>query len=192
MSDKHPFPQEKALPIAIQLRDMLSPWCEADRCVITGSLRRQKTWVGDIEILYIPKYRLLSADLFKQSASKMENTADVMLDKMLEAGFIETRENAVGNEMWGEQNKFARHPSGLNVDFFATDEDRWWNALVVRTGGKQSNIQIASAARRLGWKFEAYGRGFQSLRGLPHHQSTSERDVFDFVRLPYLEPQKRP
>jgi DNA polymerase/3'-5' exonuclease PolX len=192
MSDKHPFPREKALPLAVALRDMLSPYCEADRCVITGSLRREKQWVGDIEILYIPKYRLLTADLFKASASKMENSADRMLDTMLEAGIIETRENSIGSEMWGEQNKFARHPSGLNVDFFATTEPCWWNALVVRTGGKQNNIGIASAARKLGWKFEAYGRGFTSLRGLSYHQTTSERDVYDFVHLPYLEPNKRP
>lgn len=192
MSDKHPFPYAKALAIAEQLRLMLSPFCESGRCEVVGSIRRQKEWGGDVEILYIPRYRLKAADLFKASASTMTNTADEMLESMLTQGIISKRPNVNGVTSWGAENKFARHPSGLNVDFFATSEPCWWNALVVRTGGKQNNIQIASAARKLGWKFEACGRGFTSLRGLSYHQTTSEEDVFNFVRLPYLPPEKRP
>ena len=190
---KQVYPADRAMEVAKQLRDMLSPFCEPDRCKIVGSLRRQKIWVGDIEILYVPKFRLKAADLFKESASQMTNLADEMLDSMVNQEIIKPRPNKNGVTAWGEQNKLAVHvESGIPVDFFATTEDGWVNALVVRTGGKQNNIQICSAARKLGWTFEAYGTGFRSLRGLPYHPTTSEKDVYDFVKLPYLEPVNRP
>lgn len=193
MSLKPKIEMEKALPIARQLRDMLSPFCQVGRCEIVGSLRRQRGWVGDVEVLYVPKFRLVAADLFNPKAAKMQNTADEFLDSLKRQRIIMPRINRIGQTAWGEENKYAVHcASGLAVDFFATTEDCWWNNLVTRTGGKQSNINICSAARRLGWKYESTGRGFQSLRGLSYHQTTSERDVFEFVRLPYLEPQNRP
>jgi len=193
MSDKHPFEAVKAMPVAQAFLDLLSPYSAPDRCMIVGSLRRRKQWVGDIEIVYVPRFRLVTADLFKPSASKMENTADKVLDAMLGQGLIVKRPNCDGSPCWGDSNKYAVHrATGLAVDFFATTEDCWWNAVVTRTGGKQNNINISSAAIRLGWNYEACGRGFVSQRGLPYHQTTSERDVFDFVRLPYLEPHRRP
>lgn len=193
MSNKPKVEMEKALPIAEQLRDMLRPFCQVDRCEIVGSLRRQRGFVGDVEILYVPKFRLIAADLFSAKAAKMQNTADEFLDSAKSQRIIAPRINRIGQTAWGEENKYAVHcASGLAVDFFATDEACWWNNLVTRTGGKQSNINICSAARRLGWKYESTGAGFLSLRGLGYHRTTSERDVFEFVRLPYLEPQNRP
>ena len=191
MSLKHKVEIEEALPIAQNLKAALQPWCESIE--IVGSLRRRKGWVGDIEVLYIPRFRVKAADLFSPKASAMVNLVDEQLERWLRALTIHERINEVGHRTWGEENKFAVHTaSGLSVDFFQTDGLRWNNALVVRTGGKQNNINIASAARRLGWTFEASGSGFRSLRGLPYHHTTSERDVFEFVRLPYLEPQNRP
>lgn len=90
-------------------------------------------------------------------------------------------------------NKLAIHAaSGISVDFFATTEKCWWNSMVVRTGGKQSNLNITTAAQRQGYSFEAYGSGFRKL-GHPeeHYPTTSEADVFEFVGLPYLKPEDR-
>ena len=80
-------------------------------------------------------------------------------------------------------------PSGIGVDIFSTDEKCWPVALVVRTGGKETNKRIAMAALKRGWRFRAYGDGFDTPDG--HIRCFSERGVFEAVGLPYLPPEQR-
>ena len=85
-----------------------------------------------------------------------------------------------------------RHvPSGIPVDLFATTEACWFNYLVCRTGGADNNLAICFAAQRAGWKWTPYGPGFTRGSG-EVHLVRSEREVFEFVGLPYLEPEQRP
>jgi DNA polymerase/3'-5' exonuclease PolX len=79
------------------------------------------------------------------------------------------------------------------VDLFTATRENFFNYLVCRTGGEESNIRVASAAIARGWKWNPYGNGFSRVVGLgsEHHDVTSEREVFEFVGLPYLEPWKR-
>lgn len=48
------MPLADALPLAIELRDLLAPACE--RIEIAGSIRRAKPWVSDIELVAIPRF----------------------------------------------------------------------------------------------------------------------------------------
>jgi len=80
-------------------------------------------------------------------------------------------------------------PSGMGVDIFSTDEECWWVALVIRTGGEKTNKQIAMAAIRKGWHLKAYGSGFATPDG--NVICKSERDVFELVGLAYKEPWER-
>ena len=167
---------EKAKAIAEQLKELLAPACE--RIEIAGSTRRQKPDVGDIELLCIPKF---------------VNGVD-MLDRELGALFIQGllchRRNKRGSITYGAKNKLLLHrPSGIGVDIFSTTEECWPVALVVRTGGKDTNMRIAMAALRKGYQFHAYGKGFTTPQGeIVCH---SERDVFEAVGLPYQAPEER-
>jgi DNA polymerase/3'-5' exonuclease PolX len=92
--------------------------------------------------------------------------------------------------MWGNSNKYATHVrSGIPIDFFRTCETSWFNYLVCRTGPGASNSNIATRAREKGWKWHPYGSGFS--RGREMRVMASEREVFEFVGLPYLEPRQR-
>jgi len=167
---------EKARAIAETLRGLLAPACE--RITIAGSIRRCKPDVGDIELLCIPKF---------------VGGVDV-LDKELGAlcikGVFHLRRNKRGSTTYGPKNKLMVHaPSGLAVDIFSTTEKCWPVALVVRTGGKETNIHICIAALAKGYKFHAYGSGFST----PHDEIVcrSEREVFEAVGLSYQEPWER-
>jgi hypothetical protein len=59
----------------------------------------------------------------------------------------------------------------------------WWNYLVCRTGPKESNIAISSAAKKRGWDWNPYGSGFSRNGRIV--EMKSERDVFKFVGLPW-------
>lgn len=190
MKDKR-WPYKEAMELASMLRDTLHPVIE--RVEIVGSLRRKKDEVGDIELLFIPKLEERPEGLFDKVKVDL---ADEMLNDMLACGQLQKRPSKTGVFSWGEKNKLSIHvPSGIAVDWFSTNEDCWWNSLVCRTGGKENNLMITTTAQQRGWSFEAYGSGFMEIYGLDswrsHHQTTSERDVYEFIGLPYLEPWQR-
>ena len=167
---------QKAKAIAEELVELLKPVCE--RVIIAGSIRRRKPVPNDIELLCIPKFDGV-VDLLDQKLKWLVGTH-----------VLEYRPNKKGSIVYGPQNKLLRHAdSGIGVDIFSTDERCWPVALVVRTGPKESNIAIAMAAQKRGWRLEAYGAGFDTPKGLI--RCKSERDVFELVGLPYKKPWER-
>ena len=193
MTDKRKYPRAEAVAVAKAICDALKPLCE--RLIVAGSLRRRRAEVGDVEILYVPKMRTVevpSADLFSPPTTGLVDEVDAQLDWFLENGVIRQRLNANGSATWGGKNKLAVHVvSGIPVDFFATTEGIWFNYLVCRTGGQETNVRIASAAKAKGWRWNPYEAGFSHLGSGEHFDVKSERDVFEFVGLPYQEPWER-
>jgi len=168
---------KEAEKIAQGLMSRLRDSCE--RIEIAGSIRRRKEEVNDIEILCVPRY------------SGYIDLLDQKIRNLMQAGILDYRLNKLGQRVYGPQNKLLLHvASGMPVDIFSTTLDKWWVALVVRTGSRESNIAIASAAKRKGWKFNSYGRGFTDERGR-EIVCYSERDVFELVGLPYRPPEER-
>lgn len=189
MSDKPKWPRETAADVADALLQALKPACT--RIEVVGSVRRGKPMVGDVELLYVPRWGAQPAGLeLIPDERARANLADETIAGLERAGVLERRLNAKGRESYGALNKLMRHvPTGMPVDLFATTEECWFNYLVCRTGGAQNNIAICDAANRKGWKWTPYGSGFS--RGVETHVVKSERDVFEFVGLPYLEPEER-
>jgi len=189
-AEKVKWPAEQAQAVADEIVARLLPFCE--RIVVAGSLRRRKAEVGDVEILYIPRLATTKVDFFATATGKL---VDDELNFMLSCRLLEKRLNKLGSEMWGSKNKLARHACGIPVDFFSATPENWWNYLVCRTGGAQSNVAVASAAQRKGWKWNPYGVGFSrggALAGDSEtHPVASEQEVFQFVGMPYREPWKR-
>jgi DNA polymerase/3'-5' exonuclease PolX len=196
-TERRRFSTEVARSVAQDFIDVLSDYCE--RIQIAGSLRRRKPFLKDVEIIFIPKLRaprfedkILRTDLFSEPPAI--NLAERAIANLLEAGLITKRPNVNGVTAWGAKNKLAIHvPSGMPVDLFTATPANFFNYLVCRTGGEQNNIAIASAAQARGWKWNPYGEGFSRPKGLAIevHPISSEREVFDFVGLPYLEPWRR-
>jgi len=167
---------EEALQVAEALKARLAVFCE--RIEIAGSLRRRRPDVGDIELLVIPR-----------SQGNLDLLGGAVM-RLVFDGVLEYRRNKKGSPMYGPQNKFLLHvASGIAVDIFSTTEESWSMALVIRTGPKESNIAIATAAKRKGWRLKAYGDGFDTPNG--HIRCSTEREVFELVGLPYLEPWER-
>jgi DNA polymerase/3'-5' exonuclease PolX len=186
-------PARAALEIARKFVQFLKPHCQ--KLVVAGSLRRRKPFVSDIEILFVPKFeRVLDpTDLFKERMIVTPAT-DRALDVLLELGVLDKRPNVDGVCAWGPKNKLGLHlGSGIAIDFFTATPENWFNYLVCRTGGADNNVRIAAAAKRIGWKWNPYDDGFsrEHCGRVERHVVQSERGVFDFVGLEYLEPNER-
>lgn len=159
-----------------------------ERLIVAGSLRRRKPTVGDVEVLFVPKFEERQVDLLHRAPFDL---AAEVIERMIEAGVLEQRLSVTGAPSWGGKNKLATHVStGIPVDLFTATEANWWNYLVCRTGPKESNMAIAAAAQAKGWKWNPYGAGFSGPMGAKHVVG-SEAEVFEFVGLPYREPWER-
>lgn len=167
---------EKAREIAKEVRRYLDGSCV--RIEIAGSIRRQKPDVGDIELLCIPR--------FEGGADSLDRRVQGLMFQSI----LTYRLNKLGRKVYGPKNKLMLHvSSGIGVDIFSTNEECWPVAMVVRTGGKKTNLRIAMAALQKGYQFHAYGSGFSTPSG--EIVCRSEREVFEAVGLPYREPWER-
>jgi DNA polymerase/3'-5' exonuclease PolX len=179
----------KAHAVAEEVCAQLRPGCL--RIEIAGSLRRMKPDVGDIEILYIPIMQAAKdpEDLF---AMQSVDCAEDGIRVMVATGILERRLNTLGRETYGPLNKLMLHvASGIPIDLFAATEENWFNYLVCRTGPADLNARIATAAQSIGWKWKPYSCGFLELDNGQVARMESEEDVFNFVGIPYMEPEAR-
>lgn len=188
MSDKPKFPRADALAATREILAALQP--AAERLVVAGSLRRRKDLVGDIELVYIPRIEIQQAD-GDFWAKEQVNLADQAIARLEAEGILDRRTNVNGSTMFGPKNKLMRHvASGIPVDLFTASSANWWNYLVCRTGSKETNVRIATAAQAKGLEWHPYGVGFAD-RERKWVRPECEEDVFKIVGLPYLEPWER-
>lgn len=188
MSDKPKFKRIDAERVAYILMDSLAPSCE--KIMIAGSIRRQKPFVGDVELLYISKTQVRQdpADMFGKITV---NLADEIIQMFEKSGVLERRKNSIGLETYGQKNKLMRYvPSGMPVDLFGTTQDNWNVSVVIRTGSLETNLKLATGARKLGRSLKAYGSGVELSDG-SIIQATSEEHVFELCGVPYLQPHQR-
>jgi len=184
---KRLFTSKEALISASHLKCVLAHFSE--RIAIAGSLRRERPAVHDIEFVIIPKLVPRQQSFFADP--EMRDLASEAIDNMVHSGILEKRLSVNGREAWGDKNKLAREvSSGIPVDFFFTTHENWVTTLFIRTGGKATNIEVATRAKQKGWRLNAYGNGFSCGRKV--WPVTSEEEIFKFVGLPYFEPSKRP
>lgn len=189
---KTKYPRAVALVAARELVAAMRPATMPDRLICAGSLRRRKPEVGDVELVYVPRVVELDQreDLFGPKV-KRDLAADAVAD-LVARGLLAPRHNVLGRTTWGAENKLALHAAtGVPVDLFATTEAAFFNYLVCRTGPRELNEQIAATARALGWKWHPTGAGFENLHTGEYARMRSEREVFEFVGLPYGEPWER-
>ena len=121
--------------------------------------------MGDVEILYVPRFEDRQIDMFTTAPANLV-------------------EQAIGILLLG----------GEPVDLFTATGANWWNYLVCRTDTAQNNVRIFTAARVRGWKWNAYGAGFTRggpLAGAPELRLMASERVFEFVGLPFAEPEAR-
>ena len=186
MSDKQKFPRAAALAIAGELVAELEPFCQ--RIEIAGSIRRRKPEVGDIEILHVSRIEDRQVDMFSKAPV---DVAAEKIDQMLAAGVIAKRANVRGHFTWGPQNKLAVHvASGIPVDFFSTSLERWWVALVIRTGSRETNLRLTTGALAQQRTLHAYGSGV-TCQGGQTIDANSEEEVFQMCGVDFLPPHER-
>lgn len=149
--------------IADLIVQKLTPHCE--RIEVAGSIRRKRPWVHDIDIVLIPK------DLWNIHAVIMQLCSPALM-KM--SGKMIVRAD-IGN---------------IPADFYFATSERWATLLLIRTGSTEHNIELATMAKKKGWRLHASGEGLFNELG-ERIGGDSEESIFRALGLTYVPPEKR-
>jgi len=140
-------------------------------CEITGSLRRKKETIGDIDILV--------------SASEKQR-------KPIMQAFS-SHEEVVRVIAQGETKSSVTLRIGINCDVRIVSKAEFPFALNYFTGSKEHNVEMRSRALAKGWSLNEYGfspaKGGKGKRRIP--ECTTENDLYRALGLEFVPPELR-
>lgn len=190
------WPVHVAFKLAIEMMGLLVDVVE--RIEIAGSIRRQKSTVGDIEIVCSPKY-LRQKDFFGNETSAV-NLLDERFGELHRHNLVQKRLNKNGVPIaWGsgsDSRYRAMMYRGVPVDVFSVLPDRQWGpTMLIRTGPGDANgvlvTQEGIRNRDGHWGILPKGMMFNEgaiWSGGIKLNTPEEWDVFDVLQLPYIPP----
>jgi DNA polymerase (family 10) len=163
MRDRSRMSLEYAESIGQEVIGVLQPYFE--RLEIAGSVRRQKEWVRDIDLVGIPR-----AATWLGFNNKLVAIADRVVRRGAKLATFEFK--------------------GNQVDLYYATEETWSTLLLIRTGSKENNIRLCTLARSKGWHLKANGDGlFDGTWG--RIAGDTEESIYEALGLPYREPWER-
>ena len=145
---------------------------------IVGSYRRGAQNSGDIDVII---------------TAPSENSFKQIIDELLKQGIIV----AVLSRGPSKCLVMAKIPSSetiRRVDFLYTTAEEFPFAILYFTGSKMFNTMMRQHAVNMGLTMNEHGlyKFDKKTKGEKvSHQFTSEKDIFDYLQLPYVAPEKR-
>ncbi len=157
------MPLEQAKEIAQKIVTRLKPYCH--RIEIAGSIRRQRPFIGDIDIVLIP------SDPWNLEAEVLALARPFQ------------------PKVSGEKLKRFDY-KGAQIDLYYASPETWATLLLIRTGSKESNIRLCTLAKRKGWHLAASGDGLFDDTG-KRVAGDTEESIYKALGLPFQRPEER-
>lgn len=173
------MPFDYAKGIAEHLVSKLSPGCE--RILIAGSLRRERPFVGDIEIVAMPMLAP-AFDMFGDAMPGQEVSGlDDQLALLSTEGYTK---NGAKYKQFGYK--------GASVDLFIASAETWACVATIRTGSADFTHWLVTSRRHGGGcpshlRFQD-GRLWLNTTPVP---TPEEINLFDMLEQPWIEPVDR-
>lgn len=146
----------------------LSSFCE--RIEVAGSIRRQRPFVHDIDIVCIP------------------SAPGAFIGALQQLGQIKTG---------GGKNIRVQLPE-IMLDVYVATPGTWSTLLLIRTGSAKHNVYLCTRARSKGMKLHADGSGLFKVKGILAGSPVEERiagdteeSIFQALGLGYKDPADR-
>jgi DNA polymerase/3'-5' exonuclease PolX len=175
---KNKLPSRLVFPYAKSVVDSLSPHCA--RIEILGSLRRGKKYVGDVELLAIPK-GIKQKSLFDDTYSPIE-----ISNELIDA----TRKYRVysgGLESGGKMVQFYG-PKRIAYDLFIASYENYGYQKVIRTGPLEHNVgYIIPLLKSKGFDL----RDAHIWKGGVLIPVNEEADLYGMIGLDIIPPNER-
>jgi DNA polymerase (family X) len=137
-----------------------------------GSLRRGKETIGDLDLL-----------VTMRPGRDKQKDVDAVAEHILKyPGIDQTLAH-------GENKVSVILGNGLQVDVRLLEKECFGAALLYFTGSKEHNVVLRGRAREMGWTLNEYA--LTTLKGGRFVAGKTEKDIYDKLRLDYVEPELR-
>jgi DNA polymerase (family X) len=137
-----------------------------------GSLRRGKETIGDLDLLVT----------MRAGHDKQKDVDAVAAHILKYPGIDQTLAH-------GENKVSVVLGNGLQVDVRLLEKDSFGAALLYFTGSKEHNVELRGRARDMGWTLNEYA--LTTLKGGRFVAGKTEKDIYEKLRLDYIEPELR-
>jgi DNA polymerase (family 10) len=166
-------PLGEALPLAELLVAQLHaalPAAAITRLEVSGSLRRRRETIGDVDILVVSP----TPSAVMETFTTLPQVSDIL-------GHGDTKSSiALG--------------TGLQVDLRVVEAQHWGAALQYFTGSKEHNVAVRELALKQGWSLNEYGLTATGSGDAPTGESrffAEEADLYAFLGLDWVPPELR-
>ena len=164
-SKRHLLPY--AALISSELMDYLSKNNAVKRVDPLGSLRRQASTVGDID-LSVSTYKPLDVLEYFTKYPKSQKTIEK-----------------------GDHTSSIRLPGEIQVDLMTQPPESYGSLLQHFTGSKHHNIALREYALKKGFSLSEYGIKELKTENQKLKKFSNEKDFYNFLGLEYIEPELR-
>jgi DNA polymerase/3'-5' exonuclease PolX len=170
----------KAKTIAQRYVDKLRPYC--DKIMIAGSIRREKAWVKDIEIVCIPKrFCPESKNLFQEVIKEPERPLKEFCD------IINSLEAVKGNPAGKYTQRIL--PEGIKLDLFMADKNNFGLIAMIRTGSADYSHDMMVIIDKKGFKSDGgqlINKDTGEIIPVP-----TEKDFYKITGIKFIKPKER-
>jgi DNA polymerase/3'-5' exonuclease PolX len=195
--------RSEAIDRARELVELLDPVCE--RLALAGSLRRKLATIGDLDLVCVPRFAPMR-DLFGETFAGLDLLA-CKLDDLCGEQVIRQRRDAAGRICWGPRYKRGIFRD-LPIDVTSCDAESFGLHVLIRTGPSayahqfvtprsQTAVLRDRSCATVGTRPGLLPPGFEIKDGFRLYRAgavvatPNERDVYDALDLPYVEPWER-
>lgn len=193
MSSNAKLPYRQVFPLAEKLVERLAPACT--RIEIAGSLRRRRPFVGDIEVVAVPKFE---RPVMGQTPAECWDWSalDHLLAQWDRAKQIDILK---GGKLRGRDRKYTQFAFVSNagqqytVDLFLQPDPATWGVnLMIRTGSQEFSQRMVTPKAKGGlMPDELHVADARVWRGPEALATPEERAVFELWGIPYVRPEER-
>ena len=161
------------------LKSVLKELYPGTELTIAGSYRRKSETSGDIDIL-------IKSD-GKNSGKKIMSE---FVEALYKRGYmLETL--ALGNKKFMGISKISSDISGRRIDIMVTTQKEYPFAILYFTGSAEFNPKMRQRALDLGYSLNEYSLTDIKTKLDMDKEFLEEKDIFDFLKMEYVEPHLR-
>jgi DNA polymerase/3'-5' exonuclease PolX len=180
------IPRNEMLAHETAIKALVSAVFPTATCAIVGSFRRKAADSGDIDVLIKGG---------GSSGSVSRNLTIRAIIREMEAGGYIVDALALGPKKFMGICRLMGVPGAKarRLDILLTPESEFAFSLLYFTGSDKFNIMMRNKALTLGWSLNEHGLTSisESTSGAPPPEMGSEEDIFNFLGIPFTEPENR-
>lgn len=168
------IPQSEITQHEILMKDLLKVIDPEAEMTIAGSYRRRSPDSGDIDVLLKGDHKLYKR--FIQLLQKKGYLYETL---------------AQGTKKYNGISKLPNSLTFRRIDIMITKPEEYPFAILYFTGSKEFNTLMRQHALDLGYSMNEYSLKHIEDKTVVDHLFTTEKDIFEFLKYPYVDPWKR-